>query len=221
MAQPALVVAPDDRRPCFFSGTVNSAAGSLWFFNNSNPAGRAEMIEFGKIFPSEGATWVFNGLLFIPTVESYLAPASRLRGVTTPTRSGVHLPRSLWGDYDWTLGKAQGLHPYVTDEGEFAAPAPTFKLFDRKCQFRCTERRTLNGEDDVEPVLEEIRHRVVDAPVLQLWAAHGVCVFVVEVEFAPREYPPPPVVTPRPAVVDRDDGDDTRKPRRRKKQQED
>lgn len=222
MAQPALIVVPDDRTPRFFTGTINSVGRELWFFHNSNGFGRATTLEFGSIFPAPGSTFEFNGLMLVPSVESYVPPTSRSRAEAVATRSGVHLPARIATDYDWTIGKAEGLQPFVDEQGLFSSPVPTFKMFDRKCILRCLERQIVNGEEDIEGTLEAVRTNARTAPTARLWAVHGLCVYVVEVEFATREYPPPiaPPTSP-PQIVDRDDGEDTRKRTRRKKQQED
>lgn len=218
MSQPTLTAVPDDQAPRFYSGTVNSAEGSLWFFNGSNPLGRAETVEFGTVFPEAGSTYVFNGLLLIPTVQEYLLPRARVDEI--PRRSGIYIPMSMRNDYDWTLAKAQGIYPYVNDQGEFRSTIH-FKMFDRKNIFRCVERRMLNAEEEIQPALDDIRAQALGTPTLRLWAVQGLCIYVVDVEFQPREYLPPPVVPPRPVVIERDDGDDKPKPRRRTRRQED
>lgn len=217
MSQPTLMIPPDQQFPRMFKGTVNSVGGALWFFNNASTLGRAETLDFEKLFPAKGATDIFNGILLLADVDDYVPPG---RSNRPALRSGIHIPQSVRNGRSWEIGKAQGCFPYTNAEGEFSGGSMLFQLFDRKCTFTCVERRELEEADDADTVLEQTRTAALESSNVRIWALHGRTLYVVEVEFSTREYEKP-VARPTPAeppIAANDDGEDTRKPRRRRKE---
>lgn len=208
--QPACFIRPDRKQGTLFVGHVSSTGSAdrvpLLGFHTDSSRSRGQ--SFVELFTEPGKTWIFNGILLLPTDPQYRLP--RPYRSTTHLKSGIRFLSKP--ERPWKVSLTGGLGDLTDDSGYFSDPAGlSVSVFDRKSTFTCIERYAATSIDSVDQQVDRECDQVRD--FLTIVTANGTEIVVVKLEFAEREYPVP--TPPRTATAEIVEEPPPEQPRRR------